>query len=267
MIQEPCPPLSLASIAAPPFQASNDKRIDFARTLGRLKQELPMSVCVTKALVILTAIGASMTVTPSDILAADSARGAQAARQCHACHSLDPGRHLTGPSLANIWGSKAGEVQGFGRYSDALRTSDVVWDQDTLDAWLRSPAELIPGNTMVFPGISDAAIRLDLVAYLRAVSEGRITPPIRKLPNLKEASPDARVRSVRFCGDAYRVTTADGTTHTLWEFNLRFKTDGSVDGPKKGEPVLVGSGMRGDRASLVFADAEEISSYIRFECA
>ena len=226
-----------------------------------------MSVRAIKALVMLTAIGALITFTPSDTLAADAARGAQAARQCLACHSLDPGRHLTGPSLANIWGSKAGEVQGFERYSDAIRAADVVWNQGTLDAWLRSPAEFIPGNAMAFPGISDAAVRLDLVAYLRAVSEGRITPPIRKLPNLKEASPDARVRRVRFCGDAYRVTMADGTTHTLWEFNLRFKTDGSADGPRKGEPVLVGNGMQGDRASLVFAGADEISSFIRFECA
>jgi hypothetical protein len=39
------------------------------------------------------------------------------------------------------------------------------------------------------------------------------------------------VASIRYCGDAYRVATADGKTHQWWEFNLRFKTDGSADGP------------------------------------
>lgn len=32
----------------------------------------------------------------------DLARGAQAARACMACHSFAPGRHMTGPSLANV---------------------------------------------------------------------------------------------------------------------------------------------------------------------
>ena len=32
----------------------------------------------------------------------DAERGAKAYRACVACHSLEPGRHLTGPSLANV---------------------------------------------------------------------------------------------------------------------------------------------------------------------
>ncbi len=38
-------------------------------------------------------------------------KGSQVFRQCLACHSLEPGRHLTGPSLANIWGRKAGTAE------------------------------------------------------------------------------------------------------------------------------------------------------------
>src|SRR5712691_4622810 len=36
----------------------------------------------------------------------DASRGRQAFRACAACHSLGPGRNMTGPSLAGLWGRK-----------------------------------------------------------------------------------------------------------------------------------------------------------------
>ena len=47
---------------------------------------------------------------------------------------------------------------------------------------------------------------------------------------------------------------------------LRFKTDGSANGPSAGKPVMVGTGMQGDRAAVVFSRPEEISTFIRREC-
>lgn len=76
----------------------------------------------------------------------------------------------------------------------------------------------------------------------------------------------ARVTAIRYCGDTYRLTTADRKTHTLWEFNLRFKTDGSANGPPAGKPVLIGAGMQGDRAVVGFTRPEEISTFIRRQC-
>jgi len=55
-------------------------------------------------------------------------------------------------------------------------------------------------------------------------------------------------------------------TLPFWEFNLRFKTDSSPNGPAPGKPVLVGQGMQGDRAQVVFSAPEEISSFIRKGC-
>jgi len=74
-------------------------------------------------------------------------------RVCTACHSIEPGRHFTGPSLAKLFGRKAGTVPDFQRYSDALKRSEVTWTEQTLDQWLRNPAAFIPGNGMVFPGV------------------------------------------------------------------------------------------------------------------
>jgi Cytochrome c2 len=67
-------------------------------------------------------------------------------------------------------------------------------------------------------------------------------------------------------GDAYSVKTADGKINKVWEFNLRFKTDFSELGPARGKPVIVGTGMQGDRASVVFASPIEISRFIKNSC-
>lgn len=117
--------------------------------------------------------------------AGDVERGARASRACMACHSFAAGRHLTGPSLAGVWEGKAGSAPGFGRYSEALKRSGIVWNEKTLDAWLRDPAALVPDNTMLFAGIADPGTRDDLVAYLRAVSEGRVKVPDRALPKAR----------------------------------------------------------------------------------
>lgn len=213
------------------------------------------------------ATAGALLVAASAHAAGDIERGARAARACMACHSFAPERHLTGPSLAKVWGRKAGSVPGFGRYSESLKRSAPVWNEQNLDAWVANPATMVPGNTMLFDGIADAGTRADLLAYLRAVSEGRAAPPPeRRLPNLKHADAARQVTAIHHCGDAYRVVTADRKTKTWWEFNLRFKTDSSPDGPAAGKPVIVGTGMQGDRAAVVFSRPDEISAFIRREC-
>ena len=88
----------------------------------------------------------------------------------------------------------------------------------------------------------------------------------RQKADLKTAPPAGQVRSVRYCGDTYTVETADGKSHKVWEFNLRFKSDSSKFGPAPGKPVVVGAGMQGDRASVVFASPTEISEFIKASC-
>ena len=189
---------------------------------------------------------------------------------------------MTGPSLAHLWGRKAGTAEGFQRYSDALKSSDITWNAQTLDKWLTDPAALVPGNAMAFAGVRSAPVRQDLIAYLKAVSEGKAVSSEGqsgrgmggmmggmgggKRLNLKSAPPNGQVTSLEHCRDTYTVKTADGRTNKVWEFNLRFKTDSSPDGPLPGKPVIVGAGMQGDRASIVFAAPKEISETIRESC-
>ena len=72
--------------------------------------------------------------------------------------------------------------------------------------------------------------------------------------------------AISHCADTYTVKTADGKSDKVWEFNLRFKTDSSELGPRPGKPVIVGAGMQGDRASVVFAAPSEISTFIKDAC-
>ena len=51
----------------------------------------------------------------ADAPGGDPARGATLFQHCAACHSVEPGVHLTGPSLAAIWNQRAGSVPGFAR--------------------------------------------------------------------------------------------------------------------------------------------------------
>jgi cytochrome c len=222
--------------------------------------------CTSVGRILLWGVACAFSFNTPAHAAGDVERGARASRPCMACHSFVPGRHMTGPSLAGSWGRKAGTAEGFGRYSEALKRSETVWDERNLDAWLRNPSALIPGTTMVFDGIADPHMRADLLAYLRAVSEGGASAPDQGPPSLKRVDVARQVSAIRYCGDAYRVVTGDQKTHTFWEFNLRFKTDGSPSGPLAGNPVIVGTGMQGDRAAVVFSRPEEISAFIRREC-
>ncbi|MEW6688027.1 MAG: cytochrome C [Pseudomonadota bacterium] len=211
-----------------------------------------------------TAIGAAALANA----AGDEQRGARAFGACVACHSLEPGRHLTGPSLSAVMGRKAGTLGDFARYSQALRDSGIVWTEQTLDRWLHGPEALVPGNLMHFRGVKDDRARADLVAFLKAASApgSPLAGRPRAFPDLKSAPPGARVVAIRRCKDSYFVTDGAGETRPYWEFNLRFKTDSSPSGPQPGKPVMVGQGMQGDRAQVVFSAPQEISAFVREGC-
>lgn len=88
--------------------------------------------------------------------------------QCAACHATQPGMNGVGPSLAGIYGTKAGDVAGY-QFSDALKNSGLTWDDATLDKWLAGPAKLVPGTRMTFAGLSDPAQRKAVIDYLKTL--------------------------------------------------------------------------------------------------
>jgi len=112
-----------------------------------------------------TAAGASAaTGIPGDV-----AHGRQVFKKCQACHSMQPGKNMLGPSLANIIGTKAGEVPNYS-FSQAMKQSGITWTPEKLDAYLQDPQKVVPGNKMPFPGLKTDADRTDVIAFLAAPS-------------------------------------------------------------------------------------------------
>ena len=102
----------------------------------------------------------------SSTAAADAAPAAFAI--CKSCHSVEKGKQMIGPSLAGIYGTKAGEVPGY-TFSAAMKASGLTWDDATLDKFLTSPMKTVPGTRMTYAGQSDPAKRAELIAYLKTL--------------------------------------------------------------------------------------------------
>lgn len=99
---------------------------------------------------------------------ADLQRGAAIYERCVACHAFEYDR--TGPRHCGLLGRRAGTVPGF-QYSAAMRQSNIVWNEQTLDVFLKSPMTAVPGTSMGYAGIPDAGERKALIAYLKKEGE------------------------------------------------------------------------------------------------
>jgi cytochrome c len=98
----------------------------------------------------------------------DAARGRELySKECAACHSLT--ENADAPLHCGLIGRKAGRVPGYA-YSEAMRSSGLVWNEKTLDEFLAGPFIFLPGTIMGFPGFTDATDRADVIAYLQQVS-------------------------------------------------------------------------------------------------
>jgi nitrite reductase (NO-forming) len=104
------------------------------------------------------------------IAGGDPVAGRLVFRKCQACHSMEPGKIILGPSLAGIIGRKAGSESSY-NYSPAMKQANIVWDAKTLDAYLSDPQKLVPGNRMPFPGLKTDDDRADVIAFF-ATSAG-----------------------------------------------------------------------------------------------
>lgn len=97
----------------------------------------------------------------------DLAKGKAQFIRCQSCHSIGAGPARIGPNLKGVVGRPAGKQAG-ARYTPAMAKSGIVWTPEKLDAFLAKPRSVVPGTSMVFAGMSDAAARKALIAYLIA---------------------------------------------------------------------------------------------------
>ena len=88
--------------------------------------------------------------------------------RCAACHSGKDSAKDLGPSLVGVFGRKAGSREDF-RYSRSLARSGIVWDERSLDAFLKAPDQFVPGTRMPFEGIASDTARAEIIRYLQTL--------------------------------------------------------------------------------------------------
>ena len=87
-------------------------------------------------------------------------------KRCTGCHSLDQDKE--GPRLRGVYGRQAGKISSF-KYSAALQSAHVTWDDDSLDKWLTDTDSLIADNDMAYR-VPKADERVDIIRYLKLAS-------------------------------------------------------------------------------------------------
>ena len=85
-------------------------------------------------------------------------------KRCISCHTFTKNKIC--PNLADIFGKKAGSVEGF-KYSKAMKNSDIIWNACTLDGFLKKPKKYIKGTKMRFAGLKKKSHRDALIEYLK----------------------------------------------------------------------------------------------------
>jgi cytochrome c2 len=89
--------------------------------------------------------------------------------QCASCHAFkQDGSSSIGPLLWGVVGRKSASLEDF-HYSAAMRNVGGIWTRERLDAFLANPRGVVPGTTMQFPGMADAAERARLIDYLETL--------------------------------------------------------------------------------------------------
>ena len=98
----------------------------------------------------------------------DTMKGKETFHQCSACHSITLNENLNGPSLAGVFGRKAGTAIGF-NYSRAMRESGITWNENNLEQYIENPQKMFPGSFKTFGGIKDIESRNSLIAYIKSL--------------------------------------------------------------------------------------------------
>jgi cytochrome c len=119
--------------------------------------------------------------------AADVAAGENVHKKCLTCHDFEKGGpNKIGPNLYGIVGNHHAHADGFA-YSTAMQAlKDKTWDYEAINHFVTNPKAAIAGTKMAFAGLSKQQDRINLIAYLRTLSDSPVAIPA---PNPAAAAP------------------------------------------------------------------------------
>ena len=107
----------------------------------------------------------------------DPALGERVFTKCRACHQIGEGAHAAvGPELNGLIGRHSASLPGY-NYSEAMKSSGLVWDEATFKDYIKDPKAKVPGTKMSFPGLSRQSDIDNVTAYLKSFgADGKKLP-------------------------------------------------------------------------------------------
>lgn len=121
---------------------------------------------------------------------ADIAAGKTATATCQTCHNFDKGGpNMTGPNLYGVVGRKPGTHPGFSYSPGMVAEGDKLgaWTFDELNTFISGPQAYVSGTKMTFVGLKKQDSRINVIAYLRTLSDSPVPIP----PPSPKAAPAA----------------------------------------------------------------------------
>ena len=113
-----------------------------------------------------SAIAVVLIASSAPAFAGDPQAGAQVFKKCQACHAVGEGaRNKVGPELNGLFGRAAGSVPDYD-YSEANKTSGIVWSHETFAEYIKNPRAYIKGTKMAFAGLKKEKEIVDITVYL-----------------------------------------------------------------------------------------------------
>ncbi len=104
---------------------------------------------------------------------ADIKKGEKVFKKCKVCHEVAKEKNKVGPHLVNLFDRKAASVEGY-KYSKAMKAKGeegLVWNAETLDAYLLKPKKYVPKTKMAFPGLKKETDRVNIIADLEKATK------------------------------------------------------------------------------------------------
>ncbi len=110
---------------------------------------------------------------PAFAMDGDAVAGEAVFKKCAACHAVgENAKNKVGPLMNGLIGRTAGTVEGF-KYSPAMIAAGeggLVWNAETISAYLKDPKGFVPKNKMAFAGLKKDDEIANVIAYLTTFS-------------------------------------------------------------------------------------------------
>ena len=119
---------------------------------------------------LLIALGFALPTTPA-LATGDAAAGEKVFKNAKPAMLLMLKNIKLARHLVNNMSWAAGSADGYKKYSNAMKSSGIVWNEETLDGYPEQPKAYVKGTRMVFAGLRKQKDRANVIVYLKSYSK------------------------------------------------------------------------------------------------